>query len=34
VLEKGEVIAQGTHRELVRQPGRYQSLWQDQTGHR
>jgi ATP-binding cassette, subfamily B, bacterial len=32
VLEKGEVISEGTHRELVRQPGRYQSLWRDQTG--
>jgi ATP-binding cassette subfamily B protein len=34
VLEKGEVVAQGTHHELVCQPGRYQSLWQDQTGQR
>jgi ABC-type multidrug transport system fused ATPase/permease subunit len=32
VLEKGEVIAQGVHRELVAQPGRYRSLGQDQTG--
>jgi ATP-binding cassette subfamily B protein len=31
-LENGEVIAEGTHQELVRQPGRYQSLWRDQTG--
>jgi ATP-binding cassette subfamily B protein len=31
-LEDGEVIAEGTHQELVRQPGRYQALWRAQTG--
>jgi ATP-binding cassette, subfamily B, bacterial len=31
-LEDGEVIAHGTHTELVRRPGRYQALWRDQTG--
>jgi len=32
VLEGGEVIETGTHRELLRRGGRYSELWQRQVG--
>ena len=32
VLDKGEIVAQGTHQELVSQAGIYQSFWQQQMG--
>ncbi|MDO8481745.1 MAG: ABC transporter ATP-binding protein [bacterium] len=32
VLEKGEIIAEGTHRELLEDKGLYQKLWQIQAG--
>jgi ATP-binding cassette subfamily B protein len=32
VLDRGEIVAQGSHSALVRQPGIYQQLWKVQTG--
>ncbi|MBX4192002.1 ABC transporter ATP-binding protein/permease [Candidatus Parcubacteria bacterium] len=32
VMEKGEVVAQGTHLELINQKGLYQKLWSIQAG--
>lgn len=32
VMEQGEIIEEGTHRELIRQNGRYAELWAHQTG--
>ncbi|MGH9599423.1 MAG: ABC transporter ATP-binding protein, partial [Terracidiphilus sp.] len=32
VLDQGQLVEQGTHRELVRQGGVYHSLWQSQLG--
>ena len=32
VLESGEVIESGSHAELLKKPGRYQQLWNIQTG--
>jgi ATP-binding cassette subfamily B protein len=32
VLEKGTIVEQGTHRELLRTPGVYASLWAHQSG--
>jgi hypothetical protein len=32
VLDQGQVVEQGTHRELLAQEGRYASLWLSQTG--
>jgi ABC-type multidrug transport system fused ATPase/permease subunit len=32
VLEKGEVVEQGAHDDLIRMKGIYASMWQDQTG--
>ena len=32
VLDRGEIVAQGSHSALVEQPGIYQQLWKVQTG--
>jgi ATP-binding cassette subfamily B multidrug efflux pump len=32
VLDKGRIVAQGSHEELIRQEGVYASLWQHQSG--
>lgn len=32
VLENGEIVEQGTHKELIRKEGPYASLWQHQSG--
>jgi len=32
VLDKGRIVAQGSHEELIRQEGLYASLWQHQSG--
>lgn len=32
VLEKGEVVEQGTHEELIQKQGLYSIMWRDQTG--
>lgn len=32
VLDKGEIVEQGTHDELVEQGGLYAGMWRDQTG--
>jgi subfamily B ATP-binding cassette protein HlyB/CyaB len=32
-IEKGEIVEEGTHDELIHQAGRYASLWRHQTGH-
>lgn len=32
VLENGQIIQQGTHQELIALPGRYQQMWQHQSG--
>jgi hypothetical protein len=32
VMEKGSIVSQGTHLELVRQEGLYQKLWSIQAG--
>jgi ABC-type multidrug transport system fused ATPase/permease subunit len=32
VLDKGRIVQQGTHTELVAKKGIYQQLWQVQTG--
>ena len=31
VMDKGEIIESGTHRELIRQQGKYYALWQEQV---
>jgi hypothetical protein len=33
VLERGRVVEEGTHRDLVRAGGLYQRLYEEQTGH-
>jgi len=32
VLDGGEIVEQGTHRELVKSDGIYSQLWAHQTG--
>ncbi|WP_295748393.1 type I secretion system permease/ATPase [Undibacterium sp.] len=32
-VEKGQIVEEGTHDDLLQQRGRYASLWQHQTGH-
>ncbi len=32
-VEKGQIVEEGSHAELLQQHGRYASLWQHQTGH-
>lgn len=32
VMEEGKIIEQGTHKELIRQKGRYAELWNHQSG--
>ncbi|MBZ0213830.1 MAG: ABC transporter ATP-binding protein/permease, partial [Nitrospirae bacterium] len=33
VLQAGSVVQQGTHEDLVKTPGCYQDMWQEQTAH-
>jgi len=33
VLQAGTVVQQGTHEDLVKTPGCYQDMWQEQTAH-
>ena len=33
VLDKGEIIEQGTHEELLERKGRYYELWEMQQGN-
>ncbi|RFP14603.1 MULTISPECIES: type I secretion system permease/ATPase [unclassified Duganella] len=33
-IDKGEIVEQGTHDELLQRRGRYAALWQHQTGYR
>src|SRR5471032_3239621 len=33
-IDKGEIVEQGTHEELLQRRGRYAALWQHQTGYR
>ncbi len=32
-VEKGQIVEEGTHEQLLQRRGRYASLWQHQTGH-
>ena len=32
VLDKGKVVQQGTHHQLIRKPGLYRKLWSLQKG--
>ena len=31
VMDRGRIVASGRHEEMLRQPGLYQDLWQQQT---
>jgi ATP-binding cassette subfamily B protein len=32
VFDKGEIVQDGTHDQLLKQPGQYQILWNAQVG--